>query len=607
MVRVRALPVEPRLNFTTFSGTEGSPYAGPFPKDSGVVSLYFLVCIFSRARIHPFHERVSGRITRMGRLGLLAMLAFPGPTAPFLHGGERPLIRVGLDPAWPPFSMIDSDGNWVGADIDLLKIIADQGRVDIEIHPPLPWPEIYEKALRGEIDVLASTAYSPGRERDFLFTRVYFDFPVAIITRRDRPFFISFEQLAGLRVAAPVSHVVTDFIRTHFPDLQLVETASTAEALESVSRGDTDATAANLAHASHIIRERGLTNLKISGLSQRDFALRFAVRRDRPDLQDLLDDALVRVRPETKAAILARWVHVEYDSLVIWERVRPYILSAVVFTAGAMALVLVWNRRLAAEVRRRRLVEADLEKTRDNLRRINEEKSQILAMAAHDLRTPLTNILFQMEVLRMRPKVEKADLDAANERITEQSQRIHHMVNQLLTADALETGAHQFHLVERDLRDPVSKAVLEHAGHALKKEIRFEFFPPKEPVRARVDAYAFAQVLDNLISNGLKFTPRGGWVRVDLSTSTDWAEVWVRDSGPGFSKEDRDHLFTKFRKLSARPTAGEGSTGLGLAITRTLVEAMRGQILMERPADGGALMRVRLPLSSPKPIRGSSA
>ncbi|MCC5840533.1 MAG: transporter substrate-binding domain-containing protein [Opitutales bacterium] len=564
------------------------------------MSLYSLVRTISLPRKRPFPPWLCRRPAGWWRVWLIGVFIFAlwEPASLPLHGGERPLIRVGLDPAWPPFSMIDADGNWAGMDVDLLQIIADQGRVDIEIHPPVPWPEIYEKALRGEVDVLASTAYSPERERDFLFTRVYIDFPVAIITRRDRPFLISFEQLAGHRVAAPVSHVVTDFIRNRFPKIQLVETASTAEALESVSRGETDATAANLAHASHIIRERGLTNLKISGLSQHDFPLRLAVRRDRPDLQDLLDDALVRVPPDVKAAILARWVHVEYDSLVIWERVRPYLLSAILFTAAAMALVLLWNRRLAAEIGRRRLVEADLAGTRDNLRRINEEKSQILAMAAHDLRTPLTNILFQMEVLRMRPRIDKAELDAANERITEQSKRIHHMVNQLLTADALETGAQPFHLVEEDLREPVSKAILEHADHALKKDIRLEFFPPKEPMRARVDAYAFAQVLDNLISNGLKFTPKGGRVRVDLITSDEWAELRVRDSGPGFSKEDREHIFTKFRKLSARPTDGEGSTGLGLCITRSLVEAMHGQILMERPPEGGALMRVRFPAAN---------
>jgi signal transduction histidine kinase len=596
VVRFGALPIEFGLNFRTFSGIGGSPYTDHLLKHTRVVSLYSPLRTVSGDRIRRCRQWVRDRFAppqalfRVGIFLLVGLIPLPLP------GEERPLIRVGLDPAWPPFSTVDSEGNWVGVDVDLLQFIADQQRVDIQIHPPLPWPEIYEKALRGEVDVLASTAYSPERDPDFLFTRVYIDFPVAIITRRDRPFLISFEHLAGRRVAAPVGHVVTGFIRNHFPDIHIVETASTAEALESVSRGEADATAANLAHASHIIRERGLTNLKISGLSQHAFPQRFAVRRDRPDLQDLLDDALVRVPPDVKAAILARWVHVEYDSLVIWERVRPYFVATLLFTLGAMAFFILWNRRLAAEIGRRRLVEADLEGARDNLRRINEEKSQILSMAAHDLRTPLTNILFQMEVLRMRPQVGKSDLDAANQRITEQSQRIHHMVNQLLTADALETGAHQFNLVEVDLRDVISKSILEHADCAVKKEIRLEFFPPDEPARACVDSYAFTQVLDNLLSNGLKFTPTGGWVRVELTTSADWTEVQVRDSGPGFSKEDRPHLFTKFRKLSARPTAGEASTGLGLAITRSLVEAMHGQILMERPPEGGALMRVRLPL-----------
>jgi two-component system sensor histidine kinase/response regulator len=127
--------------------------------------------------------------------------------------------------------------------------------------------------------------------------------------------------------------------------------------------------------------------------------------------------------------------------------------------------------------------------------------------------------------------------------------------------------------------------------------VRFE--EPEAAVRGNVDPSAVEQVLDNLLSNATKFSNRGGTVEISVRRD-DGARppavvLSVRDDGPGFSEEDREHLFERFVRLSARPTGGEPSTGLGLSIAKRLVELMGGEIALVSSPGQGAEFVVTLP------------
>jgi signal transduction histidine kinase len=116
---------------------------------------------------------------------------------------------------------------------------------------------------------------------------------------------------------------------------------------------------------------------------------------------------------------------------------------------------------------------------------------------------------------------------------------------------------------------------------------------------AKADPAATRQILDNLISNALKFSPPNTTVRVQ--TRVESCQVWVvvRDQGPGISAADQQKLFQKYSRLSARPTGGESSTGLGLAIVKRLAEAMAGTIQCESGPGAGAAFILRLPVCRP--------
>lgn len=111
------------------------------------------------------------------------------------------------------------------------------------------------------------------------------------------------------------------------------------------------------------------------------------------------------------------------------------------------------------------------------------------------------------------------------------------------------------------------------------------------------DHEALAQVIDNLVTNAIKFSQNGRSVTLGASTGPlQWVHFTVSDQGPGFTEADREKMFRRYGRLSARPTGGEPSTGLGLSIVKRLVETMNGRIQLDSEAGQGACFTVRLPV-----------
>jgi two-component system sensor histidine kinase/response regulator len=147
-----------------------------------------------------------------------------------------------------------------------------------------------------------------------------------------------------------------------------------------------------------------------------------------------------------------------------------------------------------------------------------------------------------------------------------------------------------------NLTDIATAVAQEYQAAAAQKKIKIQTDFPAEAVIAQADFFALDQVLDNLVSNALKFSPSDKKIFVSVRSVNDHAECVVRDEGPGFTAEDKTRMFRRYGRLSARPTGGEPSTGLGLSIVRKLVVGMGGELLCESIAGNGAAFTVRLPL-----------
>lgn len=236
---------------------------------------------------------------------------------------------------------------------------------------------------------------------------------------------------------------------------------------------------------------------------------------------------------------------------------------------------------------------AKLATSNEQLARLNQEKNEFLGIAAHDLKNPLTVIIGSAELLKMNG-LPPAQANKMASNIVGAGQRMFQLIKDLLDANAIEQGKFTSNIERCDLRQLAAECVANNQPHATRKEIVL-CTEEGAPVWGRADRNAVMQILDNLISNAVKFSPLKSTVQVFVSVENGYGSIAVKDQGPGLSAEDQMKLFGKFARLSAQPTGGESSTGLGLSIVKKLAEAMAGTVFCQSELGKGATFVLRLP------------
>ncbi|HUA68884.1 MAG TPA: HAMP domain-containing sensor histidine kinase, partial [Candidatus Saccharimonadales bacterium] len=212
---------------------------------------------------------------------------------------------------------------------------------------------------------------------------------------------------------------------------------------------------------------------------------------------------------------------------------------------------------------------ADLAASNERLLNLNNEKNEFMGIAAHDLRNPLAVILGNAELMTMTQ--EAGQRDKLSKNIVAVAMRMRDLIANLLDVNAIEQGKFTSKIERCDMRALIEQSLEHNQSAAVKKQIGFRV-GISDGLWARADRAATLQILDNLISNALKYSPPNTTVYVHALPETNFTLVNVRDEGPGIGEADQKKLFQKFTRLSARPTGGESSTGLGLAIVKKLAE-----------------------------------
>jgi two-component system sensor histidine kinase/response regulator len=236
-----------------------------------------------------------------------------------------------------------------------------------------------------------------------------------------------------------------------------------------------------------------------------------------------------------------------------------------------------------------------LKAARDQLKQLAEDKDELLGILAHDLKNYLGGINMSAELIsRQIERFKDERLAQLSENMIRSSALAMAFVKEFLANSATDHG---FILKSTtvNLADIATAAVRQYREAARQKDIKIQTEFPTEAVIALADFSALDQILGNLISNALKFSSPGKRIFISVRSTDNRAECVVRDEGPGFTAEDKIKMFRRYGRLSARPTGGEPSTGLGLSIVRKLVLGMSGELLCESIPGSGAAFTVRLP------------
>ncbi|HYC71409.1 MAG TPA: transporter substrate-binding domain-containing protein [Opitutaceae bacterium] len=510
----------------------------------------------------------------------------------------HPVIRAGHDPSFIPYAIRDQAGRITGLDVDFLELVAGRTGLKFVHESRSNWPEMLAAFRAGEVDILGSMAATPEREAYMAFSQPYTLAPNVIITRSDSPYLFDMRELEGRTVAVPRGYAgLLDDIAERAPGAQVVEYGTSLECYQAVSAGRVFASIGDAANATYLIKHNRIPNLRLGSVVSESAEIQFGIRKDWPELTALINRVIASITPLERQEINNRWIAIDFQEDQRWAKAFRVAAALVAGALLVALLVFLHNRSLARELAERRRVQRELEEARDQRARVSEEKSELLRMVAHDLRSPLTGVLLGTDILRAGGLDPRA-ADDALARMRVALQQVLRLANDLVEVGALESGQRQLVRVEADAASVMRESVLGLSEAAARKGIRL-VLREAEPLRVWTDPSALRQIADNLLTNAVKFSPAGARVEAGIEARTAGLKLWVRDNGPGLSAEDQRRLFRKYERGSARPTGGEKSTGLGLWIVHRLVEGLGGTVRCESEPGRGALFVVELPAGVP--------
>lgn len=303
------------------------------------------------------------------------------------------------------------------------------------------------------------------------------------------------------------------------------------------------------------------------------------------------------------------------DAIIAQQRLENIILIAVVTFVSALFFVQYRNSKKKrevnkkleqqyAEIQKQKQEIADqnakLEKHNHELYELNHEKDTLMNIVAHDLKSPLNRIHGLSDLVEAEGNLSKEQLKYLA-LIKDSTRSGLDLIVDLLDVNSLEVNREprytRFNL-SAFLRDRVN--AFRHYASIKEIEIRLIEHNTED---ISLDREYLSRIVDNLLSNAIKFSPRNSLVIVSAERTKDSYVIEVKDHGPGFTAEDKKFLYQKFKKLSARPTAGETSNGLGLAIVKILVDRMEGTIELTSAAGQGSEFSIHFPVLKETPVK----
>ncbi|WP_341677581.1 transporter substrate-binding domain-containing protein [Niveibacterium sp. SC-1] len=506
----------------------------------------------------------------------------------------HPSVRVGYIADYAPLAERAPDGSMRGLFRDQLDLLARRLGLRVGSLRAYSLAGLQTALREGEIDVAFGLSVSPQREQYAQFVGPLLVTPTVAISRADGAFFHDPAQYVGQRLAIKRGYFLEARLQRAYPGIRLQTHERLEEVLAAVAHGDADAAFTDLSAAVPALSGEYAGVLKVAGTwLDAPSEVHIAVRKDWPELADLFRQALDSLSPSEQYHLRERWLVPRYSFDLPWRRLMLLALPVLGGLLVVFGAVVLWNRRLRAEIDRRRALQAELVAARDAALDAADRLTLFLGALSHEIRTPMNGVTGLVDALSHSPLDDEQRYQLG---VVARSARMAlEILGDSLDLARAEAGRLQLDPRPTDVRLLAEDVAAMLAPLAAERRLSFQLAVAPELPLLMLDGLRLRQIMANLLTNALRYTERG-FVRLEVRGEALGERRWrlrvdVRDSGPGIPEAAQRQLFLPFQTIGAPSQRG---TGLGLAISRAMCEAMGGTLELESAPGQGSCFRLGL-------------
>lgn len=541
----------------------------------------------------------------MFRLSRLFLVCFLVCISIFTFGktrSEQPL-RVGLYDN-PPKVFVNQSGNADGIFIDILKEIAKKEKFTIQ-YVYGDWFQLMEQLKNGEIDIVPDVALSEDRDSLYTFHKLYIiNSWLEIFTLKEQQI-NSITDINNLKVGVLKGSIQENYLKESLKyiyniDYEYIVYNDYTHTIKALKNHEVDVIIANRFLNYADIDEK---KMRPTGIILKPSDLYFAFRKDiNPDIVEKFDKQIAKLKNDPQSVFyqsLNRWLDRDFKFSI---PTYYYWLFAFAFLFGI--IILIFNIILQKKVKEKTL---ELKKINQELlySKIKAEESDQLKTAflrniSHEIRTPL-NVICGFSNLLTDPQIDRQTIKEYSSTIERSSDQLLHILTDIITISSIESNQELLNYTHFDLDLLMNEVKLFFSKQASVKQITLEFEILESEHGSEIigDRSKILQVIHHFIHNAIKYTSHGS-IRFGYQLKDYEVEFYVKDTGIGISEKQKHRIFERFTHADSEAHIQYGGTGLGLPISKGLVQLMGGKIWVESELNVGSTFYFSIPLMKPE-------
>lgn len=498
---------------------------------------------------------------------------------------ENPKIQVYCDPNWYPIERYHAKTNkYEGIAADVFEEIGKTTGLKFEFVQSTNFTEALERMHKDKNSVFSALTYRYqfGNKHQVSLTQPYLSVGIVMIQKKNK---------SGTVIALPKGYYITEFIQEKYPTTKFRYFDTVEECIDAVRLGEAATTYANAYEADFFLRMPKNRILKSRAIYSVKQEVSIGVSKDAdPLLFSIMSKGLYSIS-DTKLLEMVRYHSVMKDNVGLLD----------IMYANPMQFVIIWVGFLTLMIILISLLFRARARTKENqmLKIASEAKSDFLSRMSHDMRTPM-NVILGMSAYSMETKPRKEELMNYMEKIHLSGEYLLTLINDTLDMSKIEKHKMEIHYEPTRIQDMLLIVESVIGARAGEKKIHFQIqLEIAEQEYYMMDKLRIQQILLNILSNSVKYTPAGGFVELQIEEIQKHSKsvahrFTIRDNGEGMSEEFQQRVFQPFEQEKNKKIVGETGTGLGLAICGKLVEMMGGKISFQSKKNQGTVFQVEL-------------